>query len=123
MRKTPTLFKRDPADMRHVLPEVTPGCECASDAAGPHRATITVEWTPSASTGNTEAIQRLLESKCRTLLDTLQDWDLTEPRVTLDLDPTVCDHQEADTPTPTRPDPGVSEKCGAVERSHERTEL
>lgn len=27
MRKIPTLFKRDPDDMRHVLPEVTPGCE------------------------------------------------------------------------------------------------
>lgn len=27
MRKIPTLFKRDPDDMRHVLPEVTPDCE------------------------------------------------------------------------------------------------
>lgn len=27
MEKIPTLFKRDPEDMRHVLPEVTPGCE------------------------------------------------------------------------------------------------
>lgn len=27
MRKIPTLFKRDPDDMRRVLPEVTPGCE------------------------------------------------------------------------------------------------
>lgn len=27
MRKIPTLFKRDPEDMRRVLPEVTPGCE------------------------------------------------------------------------------------------------
>lgn len=27
MQKIPTLFKRDPENMRHVLPEVTPGCE------------------------------------------------------------------------------------------------
>jgi hypothetical protein len=27
MRKIPTLFKRDSEDMRHLLPEVTPGCE------------------------------------------------------------------------------------------------
>lgn len=27
MRKIPTLFQRDPDDMRRVLPEVTPGCE------------------------------------------------------------------------------------------------
>lgn len=27
MKKIPTLFKRDPDDMRRVLPEVTPGCE------------------------------------------------------------------------------------------------
>ncbi len=26
MRKIPTVFARDPADRRHVLPEVTPGC-------------------------------------------------------------------------------------------------
>jgi hypothetical protein len=27
VEKIPTLFKRDPQDMRQVLPEVTPGCE------------------------------------------------------------------------------------------------
>lgn len=27
MKKIPTLFKRDPDDMRRLLPEVTPGCE------------------------------------------------------------------------------------------------
>jgi hypothetical protein len=27
MRKIPTLFRRDPDDMRHLLPEVVPGCE------------------------------------------------------------------------------------------------
>lgn len=27
MKKIPTLFVRDPQDMKHVLPEVTPGCE------------------------------------------------------------------------------------------------
>ncbi len=27
MKKIPTLFRRDPDDMRHLLPEVTPGCE------------------------------------------------------------------------------------------------
>lgn len=27
MRKIPTLFRRDPDDMKRVLPEVTPGCE------------------------------------------------------------------------------------------------
>jgi hypothetical protein len=27
MKKIPTLFKRNPEDMRHVLAEVTPGCE------------------------------------------------------------------------------------------------
>jgi hypothetical protein len=27
MQKIPTVFRRDPDDMRHVLPEVTPGCE------------------------------------------------------------------------------------------------
>lgn len=27
MKKIPTLFRRDPDDLRHVLPEVNPGCE------------------------------------------------------------------------------------------------
>lgn len=27
MRKIPTLFVRDPDDRRHVLPDITPGCE------------------------------------------------------------------------------------------------
>lgn len=27
MKKIPTLFRRDPDDMKRVLPEVTPGCE------------------------------------------------------------------------------------------------
>lgn len=27
MKKIPTLFKRDPEDMRHVLPEIVEGCE------------------------------------------------------------------------------------------------
>jgi hypothetical protein len=27
MKKIPTLFKRDPDDLKHVLQEVTPGCE------------------------------------------------------------------------------------------------
>jgi hypothetical protein len=27
MRKIPTLFRRDPDDLKHVLPEVNPGCE------------------------------------------------------------------------------------------------
>jgi len=27
VQKIPTLFKRDPEDMRKVLPEITPGCE------------------------------------------------------------------------------------------------
>jgi hypothetical protein len=27
MKKIPTVLKRDPDDMRHLLPEVTPGCE------------------------------------------------------------------------------------------------
>lgn len=27
MKKIPTLFRRDPDDLKHVLPEVTPGCE------------------------------------------------------------------------------------------------
>lgn len=34
MKKIPTLFKRDPDDMRHVLPEVTPGCEWVLDGEG-----------------------------------------------------------------------------------------
>lgn len=27
MEKIPTVFRRDPDDMKHVLPDVTPGCE------------------------------------------------------------------------------------------------
>lgn len=34
MKKIPTLFKRDPDDMRHVLPEVTPGCEWVVEGEG-----------------------------------------------------------------------------------------
>lgn len=34
MQKIPTLFKRDPEDRRHVLPEVTPGCEWVLDGEG-----------------------------------------------------------------------------------------
>lgn len=34
MQKIPTLFVRDPDDRRHVLPEVTPGCEWVMDGYG-----------------------------------------------------------------------------------------
>lgn len=34
MRKIPTLFKRDPEDMRRVLPVVTPGCEWVLEGQG-----------------------------------------------------------------------------------------
>lgn len=34
MRKIPTLFRRNPDDMRHVLPEVTLGCEWVLDGEG-----------------------------------------------------------------------------------------
>lgn len=34
MQKIPTLFARDPDDRRHVLPEVTPGCEWVMDGYG-----------------------------------------------------------------------------------------
>jgi hypothetical protein len=34
VRKIPTLFKRDPDDMKHVLPEVTPGCEWVLEGEG-----------------------------------------------------------------------------------------
>lgn len=34
MRKIPTLFRRDPEDMRRVLPEVTPGCEWVVQGRG-----------------------------------------------------------------------------------------
>lgn len=34
MQKIPTLFKRDPEDRRHVLPEVTPGCEWVLEGEG-----------------------------------------------------------------------------------------
>jgi hypothetical protein len=34
MRKIPTLFARNPDDRRHVLPEVTPGCEWALAGEG-----------------------------------------------------------------------------------------
>ncbi|MFJ8345096.1 hypothetical protein ACIQ9J_01710 [Streptomyces sp. NPDC094153] len=34
MQKIPTLFIRNPDDRRHVLPEVTPGCEWVMDGYG-----------------------------------------------------------------------------------------
>lgn len=34
MKKIPTLFKRNPEDMHHLLPEVTPGCEWVLDGEG-----------------------------------------------------------------------------------------
>lgn len=34
MRKIPTVFQRDPADRRYLLPEVTPGCEWVLDGEG-----------------------------------------------------------------------------------------
>lgn len=34
MQKIPTLFRRDPADLKHVLPEVTPGCEWVLNGEG-----------------------------------------------------------------------------------------
>ncbi len=43
MEKIPTLFKRDPNDMKHVLPEVTPGCEWV--LAGEGRATRKYDGT------------------------------------------------------------------------------
>jgi hypothetical protein len=43
MQKIPTLFKRDPEDLRHVLPVVTPGCEWV--LAGEGRATRKFDGT------------------------------------------------------------------------------
>lgn len=37
MKKIPTVFVRDPDDRKHVLPQVTPGCEWV--LAGEGRAT------------------------------------------------------------------------------------
>lgn len=34
MRKIPTLFKRDPENMKYVLPEVHPGCQWVLDGEG-----------------------------------------------------------------------------------------
>ncbi len=34
MKKIPTLFKRDPDDLRHVLAEVSPGCEWVLEGEG-----------------------------------------------------------------------------------------
>lgn len=34
MQKIPTLFRRDPDDMRKVLPEITPGCEWVLSGEG-----------------------------------------------------------------------------------------
>jgi hypothetical protein len=34
MQKIPTLFVRNPEDRRHVLPDVTPGCEWVIDGEG-----------------------------------------------------------------------------------------
>jgi hypothetical protein len=34
MRKIPTLFRRDPDNPRHVLPDITPGCEWVLDGEG-----------------------------------------------------------------------------------------
>ncbi len=34
MKKIPTLFRRDPDDMKRVLPEVTPGCEWVLEGEG-----------------------------------------------------------------------------------------
>lgn len=34
MRKIPTVFRRDPDDMRHVLPEVHPDCQWVLDGEG-----------------------------------------------------------------------------------------
>jgi hypothetical protein len=34
MQKIPTLFRRDPDDMRHVLPEVNPACKWVFDGEG-----------------------------------------------------------------------------------------
>lgn len=34
MKKIPTLFVRDPDDRKHVLPEVTPGCEWVTAGEG-----------------------------------------------------------------------------------------
>lgn len=43
MKKIPTLFARNPDDRRHVLPEVTPGCEWV--LAGEGRATRKYDGT------------------------------------------------------------------------------
>ena len=43
MKKIPTVFKRNPDDMKHVLPEVTPGCEWV--LAGEGRATRKYDGT------------------------------------------------------------------------------
>jgi hypothetical protein len=34
MEKIPTLFRRDPVDMKRVLPEVNPACQWVSDGEG-----------------------------------------------------------------------------------------
>lgn len=53
-------------------------------AVEPHRATITVEWHPSASVGEREAIRRLLESSGDNLMALLLDYGVVDPCVSLD---------------------------------------
>ncbi len=49
----------------------------------PLRAVIEVEWTPSASIGETDAVNGLLEGQCEVIMDRLVSWAVVDPSVGL----------------------------------------
>jgi len=51
----------------------------------PHQAEILVEWWPSASIGELEAVRHLLEGWCGQLMERLQALGVTDPTVELDI--------------------------------------
>lgn len=67
------------------------------DPAGePHQAEILVEWWPSASIGEPEAVRHLLEGWCGQLMERLQALGVVDPCVELDMGgarPEVLDYR------------------------------
>lgn len=52
----------------------------------PHRATIQLEWYPSASIGEVVAIHELLNGMCGGLMEILQSWGVVDPSLAMEFE-------------------------------------
>jgi hypothetical protein len=71
---------------RHASRPALPPSEPAEpEADDPLQAEVLIEWHPSASVGETEAVRHLVEGWCGVLMERLQELGVVDPTVELDM--------------------------------------